>query len=430
MSKKAGAKGSSPPAAPAEPAPAGPIVPAGRVPRMKGGAPGPRRERGRGWHVFWRSAGALAMTLVALIGALVYPWLTRGELWFEAEWRHSYALWALLLVPAVWWWGTFGQDRRRPRMRVGTVAPLRRAPRGWRVRLRDLPGVLRAVAVAMFVLALARPVSVLSDQSIDEQGIDIVVVMDLSGSMQAVLDADPDDLPKKMKLPKNRRLTRLDTAKLVVQDFISRRKTDRIGVIVFGKSAYILSPPTLDYQLLSKLVSGLGLSVIDGSKTAIGDALGTAVARLRRSDALSKVIIMLTDGDNNAGRVSPEYAIELANTVGCKAYTIQIGDGAEVEVLQGYDPLFGNPQYVRRRYPTNPELLNRIAEKTGGQAFIATDAKALSKSMHTILNQLEKTRFEASMAHHEDLFAWLLIPGVLLIGLDALLRALLLRRFP
>ena len=387
-------------------------------------------DQRKGWRTFWRTLGALTMTVLALAAALGHPWIARGTAWLEAEWRYPYALIALSAVPVVWWWGTFGQDGRRPRLRIGTAVPLRRAPRGWRIRLRDLPGVLRSVAVAMFVLALARPVSVLSDQSIDEQGIDIVVVMDLSGSMQAVLDADPGDLPKQMKLPKNRRLTRLDTAKIVVQDFISRRKTDRIGVIVFGKRAYILSPPTLDYQLLSKLVSGLGLSVIDGSKTAIGDALGTAVARLRRSDALSKVIIMLTDGDNNAGRVSPEYAIELANAVGCKTYTIQIGDGAEVEVLQGFDPLFGNPQYVRRRYPTNPELLQRIASKTGGEAFIATDAKALSESMHSILNQLEKTRFEASMAHHEDLFALLLIPGVVLIGLDALLRALFLRRFP
>jgi Ca-activated chloride channel family protein len=177
-------------------------------------------------------------------------------------------------------------------------------------------------------------------------------------------------------------------------------------------------------------VSGLRLNVIDGSKTAIGDALGTAVARLRHSDALSKVIIMLTDGDSNAGRVSPEYAVELANTVGCKTYTVQIGDGAEVEVLQGYDPIFGQPQYVRRRYPTNPELLKQIADQTGGKAFIATDARALRESFHAILDQLEKTRFEASIAHHEDLFALLLIPGVFLIGLDALLRALFMRRFP
>jgi Ca-activated chloride channel family protein len=378
-----------------------------------------------------RVLGLLALTLVAALGALVYPYIAKGwRVWVEAEWRHPWVLFGLVLVPIAWWWGTFGQDRRRPRLLIGTLAPLVRAPRGVRVRLRDLPAVLRAVALALLALALARPIQVLSDQTSDEKGIDIVIIMDLSGSMQAVLDADPKDLPGPLELPRNVRPTRLDVAKLVVEDFIARRKTDRIGVIVFGKSAYILSPPTLDYPLLSQLVRGLSLSVIDGSKTAIGDALGTGVARLRRSDALSKVIILFTDGDNNAGKVSPEYAIEMANTVGAKTYTIQIGDSAEVDVLQGFDPIFGQPQYVRRRYPTNPELLRKIAQQTGAEAFVATDAKALKESMHSILDQLEKTRFEASVAHHEELFRFLLIPGVVLIGLEALLRALLLRRFP
>ena len=386
----------------------------------------PRRRRG----VLWRVVGSIVMTILVISIGLSYPIALRGfRSWLHVEWQYWWALFGLVVVPAVWWWSTFGQDQRTTRLKIGTTIPLRRAPRSFRVRLRDLPGILSAVAIALFVVALARPVEVLSDRTSDEKGIDIVVVMDLSGSMQAVLDADPNDLPKGFRMPKDRRLTRLDTAKIVVQDFISRRDTDRIGVVVFGKSAYILSPPTLDYQLLSKLVANLQLTVIDGSKTALGDALGTAVARLRRSDALSKVIIMLTDGDNNAGKVAPDYAVELANTVGCKAYTIQIGDGAEVEVLQGRTA-FGQPIYGRRRYPTNPELLQRIADKTGGKAFIATDAKALRESMHNILDTLEQTRFEASIRHHEDLFALFLIPGVLLIGLSALLRALLLRRFP
>jgi Ca-activated chloride channel family protein len=144
---------------------------------------------------------------------------------------------------------------------------------------------------------------------------------------------------------------------------------------------------------------------------------------------LSKVIILLTDGDSNAGRIAPDYAIDLATTVGAKTYTVQIGDGAEVDVQHGVD-LFGQPMYVRRRYPTNPELLKKIAAKTGGQAFIATDAKALRRSFHSILDQLEKTRFEASVAHYEDLFALFLLPGVFLLGLEALLRSLFLRRFP
>ncbi|MBW2529343.1 MAG: VWA domain-containing protein [Deltaproteobacteria bacterium] len=387
------------------------------------------RQRSRRANQAIRVALAVAATFLVAGLASLYPWLQRTDQWLTATWRHPWMALGLLVVPVIWWWGTLGQDRRRPRLRIGTVRPLRTGPQGLRTRLRDLPGVLRSVAVALLVLAMMRPVAVLSEQSSDEQGIDIVVVLDLSGSMRAVLDADPKDLPWRFDKPSGRRLTRLDTAKLVVQDFISRRRTDRIGVIVFGKAAYILSPPTLDYQLLSQMVSKMSLQVIDGSATAIGDALGTAVARLRRSDALSKTIILLTDGDNNAGSVSPEYAVELAGSVGAKCYTIQIGSGDEVEVQDGFD-LYGNPRYVRHRFPTNPELLQRIAEQTGGQAYVATDAKALAMSMHSVLDQLEKTRFEASVASYEDLFPLLLFPGVLLVGLDALLRAWLLRRFP
>jgi Ca-activated chloride channel family protein len=247
--------------------------------------------------------------------------------------------------------------------------------------------------------------------------------------MRAVLDADPKDLPGRPQLQRGRRLTRLDTAKIVIKDFIDRRRTDRIGVVVFGKEAFILSPPTLDYQLLTQLVSKMGLDVIDGSATAIGDAVGTAAARLRRSDAKSKVIILLTDGDSNAGTIAPESAIRLATQVGAKVYTIQIGNDDEVDVEEGVD-LLGQPVYRRARFPVNPALLQKIAKDTGGEAFIATDGKALADSMHSVLDHLERTRFEARIASFEDLFSFLLVPGVLLVAIDALLRAWLLRRFP
>jgi Ca-activated chloride channel family protein len=246
--------------------------------------------------------------------------------------------------------------------------------------------------------------------------------------MRAVLDTDVRD-PGKRPQPHQKRLTRIDTAKLVVKDFIERRKTDRIGVIVFGKSAYVLSPPTLDYHLLTQLVSKIQLGVIDGNATAIGDAVGAAAARLKRSDAKSKVIILLTDGDSNAGLVSPDYATHLASTVGAKVYTIQIGNEDEVDVEDGTD-LFGQPVYSRQRFPVNPALLQKMARDTGGKAFVATDSKALSDSMHAVLDHLERTRFESSVAQYEDLFAFLLVPGVALVALDALLRAFLLRRFP
>ncbi len=374
-----------------------------------------------------RALGLAGMTLLVALAALTYPWAMRGMAWFNVGWHTWWVLPLLLVVPGVWWWGTFGQDRRRPRLRLGTTLPLRSAPRGWRIRLRDLPGVLRAVAVGLFIAALAGPVAVLSDDTAKESGIDIVITIDLSGSMQAVLDAAPKNLPRGAKASK-RRPTRLDTAKLVVQDFIQRRQTDRIGVVVFAREPYILSPPTLDYQLVSKLVSRLNLETIKGTSTAMGDAIGTSVARMRRSDARSKVVILLTDGDNNHGEISPDYAIELANAVGCKIYTIQIGDGDFADVLKRVSR--GVPQYVKRKFPVNPELLKKIAARTGGEAFIATDARALRDSMHAILDQLDKTQFEGNVGHQEDLFPLFLFPGVLLLGIDALLRSLLLRRFP
>src|SRR5690606_13459514 len=199
-------------------------------------------------------------------------------------------------------------------LRLGTVAPLVVAPKGLRVWLRDLPGVLRAVALALLVVALARPLNSIVPVETSDEGIDIVLVLDLSGSMQAVVDDLPPDLarlaPRKSAQAAP---TRLDAAKAVMRDFVSRRRTDRIGVVAFGTAAYVVSPPTLDYHLLDTLISRMELEMIESSGTAIGDALGVAVARLRRSEAESKAIILLTDGDSNAGNLDPSYAAHLAN---------------------------------------------------------------------------------------------------------------------
>lgn len=376
-----------------------------------------------------RVAIAVILTIVALALGAAYPLAMRGAAWLDAVWQHPWALLGLVVVPLVWWWGSFGQDRRKPRLRIGTIAPLLAGPRGVRSYLRDAPGVLRAVALIFLLAAVARPVNVLHDESGDEKGIDIALVLDLSGSMRAILDADPRDIPGMARPAKNQRMTRLDTAKAVITDFISRRKTDRIGVVVFGKAAYVLSPPTLDYYLLTQLVSKMSFDVIDGDGTAIGDAIGTAVARLRRSDARSKAIILLTDGDVKGGSISPEYATHLAQETGAKIYTVQIGSADLVDIEDGLD-FFGQPHYRKVSFPVNPELLKRMSGATGGESFIATDGKALVSSMHSILDRLEKTRFEASRSSFEELFQLLLMPGVLLVGLDALLRAWLLRRFP
>lgn len=359
--------------------------------------------------------------------ALVYPLAMRGEAWLGARWLAPWWLGALVLVPFVVWIMTLGADARVPRMSLPTIAPLLLGPRGWRAKLRDFPGVIRGAALVLGIMALARPQDVLRGESADESGIDIVIVLDLSGSMRAIMDT-PVPLANKPSTPGNR-LTRLETAKEVILDFVSRRKTDRIGVVVFGRAAYVLSPPTLDYGLLTSLVQKMNLEIIDGNGTAIGDAVGVGVARLRRSSARSKTIILLTDGDSNAGSIAPEYAAHLAQTQGVKVYTVQIGNGDEVEVQDGFD-LFGQPRFSRAHFPVNPELLKSIAGQTGGESFVANDKQALEKSMHAILDSLEKTRFEAQSATMEDLFPFLLAPGVFLVALEALVRLLVVRRFP
>src|SRR5690606_31311971 len=134
-------------------------------------------------------------------------------------------------------------------------------------------------------------------------------------------------------------------------------------------------------------------------------------------------------GDSNAGQIAPEYAAHLANVVGAKLYTVQIGTGDLAEVQDGFD-LFGQPRWVSVPFPVNPKLLEELAEKTGGDTYVATDAKALQHALHDVLDKLEKTKFEASIASYEDLYLFFLLPGVLLLACDALLRSLVLRRFP
>ncbi|MFZ5892238.1 MAG: VWA domain-containing protein [Myxococcota bacterium] len=377
-----------------------------------------------------RAATIFGYTLLVVALGFAYPLLSRGTELLSANYQSPWMLLGLVVLPFVFWRGIWGEDRRMPRLKLGTLSPLAVGPAGVRVWLRDLPGVMRSVALGLFVLSLARPVDTLHPQAADEEGIDIIISLDMSGSMKAVLDNVPEDLRRYIPpQPRAIRPTRLDAAKAVVRDFISRRKSDRIGMVVFGSSAYVLSPPTLDYQLLDALVSKMDLNLIDASGTAIGDGVGVGVARLRKSTAKSKALILLTDGDNNRGKLSPEYAAHLANSVGVKLFTVQIGQGDAAEVQDGVD-LFGQPRYVPQSFPVNPELLKKLASDTGGAMYVATDAKTLQASFHDVLNKLEKTKLEASVATFEDLFGYYLLPGVLLLTVELLLRALVLRRFP
>lgn len=280
------------------------------------------------------------LLLLVLIGAplatyLAYSLAQAGQVSFKRPW-------ALLLVggAALAYWVLVG----RRGSRVATLAYsggglLARLRQGLVARVASLPAVLRVLVVALLALALARPQTRDRGGRVEVEGIDIALVLDMSNSMEAT-----DLMPN-----------RLEAAKRVVDEFISRRKSDRIGVVVFGKEAFTFCPLTLDYSVLRGMLSELQLGHIDGTATAIGNALGVALARLRKSDAKTRVAILLTDGDSNAGNVSPAQAARYAAAMGVKVFTILMGP-KEGDVMAGRDWL-GRPIQIARQYPVNPKLL-------------------------------------------------------------------------
>ncbi len=361
----------------------------------------------------WRALSVTLAAALAIAVGLAWALIALGPELSAVRWDRPWWLLGLLLVPVVLYVGTLAEDARVPRLRVGTISAAKRAGGGLRARLRDAPGILRAAAVALIVLALARPQSIAAAETDERRGIDVMVVLDMSLSMRAA-DLKP---------------TRLAAAKVVIQEFLERRNDDRLGAVVFGRDAFLLSAPTFDHPRLGQLVGKMQLGAIDGGGTAIGDGLATALARLRHSKATSRVIVLLTDGDNNAGSMSPEYATELARQLGVKIYSVQMGNGDAVDVEVEKDQ-YGRPVYERVRFPVKPEVLKKIAADTGGEFWISTDADQLRSSMHQILDRLEKTRFEAAAGDVVERFPLLLAPGVALVLIEALLRAIVLRRFP
>ena len=273
---------------------------------------------------------------------------------------------------------------------------------------------IRIFAIICLIFALARPQVPFSEKEIDTQGIDLILAIDVSGSMAAE-DFKP---------------TRLDVAKKTLQDFIQKRQTDRIGLVIFGGEAFTQSPLTLDYQVLQKSIQEIKLNMA-GDGTAIGTAIATALNRFKYSKTNSKVLILATDGENNRGEVDPKTGAKLAKEMGVKIYTIGIGKegGAPIPVL---DPEKG------KFYPRNPDgsyvltkldepLLKEISALTQGQYFRATDSEAL-KNIFKQINSLEKSNIKTYL--YQDykeyfmLFLWIAL--ALLLG-EWVLRFLIIK---
>ena len=316
---------------------------------------------------------------------------------------------ALALLPItvalVLWAGLVRGPGRRGVFSYSRAAELGAQPRGLVARLADLPLVLRLAAVVLIGIALARPQTTRVADDLELEGIDIVIALDLSGSM-----SETDLVP-----------TRLDAAKMVIDDFVRHRPSDRIGLVVFGREAYTHVPLTLDHGTFLRMLGELRLGIVDGHGTAIGNGIGVALNRLRHSDARSKVIIVLTDGENNAGNISPEQAAQYAQTLKVKIYTILAGDN---------DPEAANRPGMPPRNPVNPKLLEQIASMTGGTPYLATDTLALKERFQKILEDLEKSRLHDRGVLYGELYRRFLAVGFLLLGLETALRLGRLRRLP
>jgi Ca-activated chloride channel family protein len=247
------------------------------------------------------------------------------------------------------------------------------------------------------------------------EGIDIVVALDLSTSMEAG-DFRPQN--------------RLHVAKEVLAEFISNRTNDRIGLVVFAGAAYTQSPLTLDYGVLKEVLKQIRTRVLEDG-TAIGDALATSLNRLRDSDAKSRVVVLITDGDNNAGKISPLDSAHMAEALRIPIYTILVGKGGKVPFPQGQD-LFGNTVWRETEIPINPELLQDIADRTGGEYYRATDPEGLKQGLQKVLDSLERSKLMeggASATYREEFHPYLLA-AFGLAALELLLRATFLRVFP
>jgi len=346
-----------------------------------------------------------------LISSFIYlpRWLSKGSgLSFENPWF----LLGLIAVPFVIASGIL-EKRTSGKLLFPLARVLKKTGPGFKTHLLPFSTGLKACAIVFLVIAMARPLDSTVRTETETQGIDIIMTLDLSGSMEA-RDLEP---------------TRLEASKAVVLDFIKRRKNDRIGSVIFAENAYTLCPLTLDYSILSNMISELALGVIGGEATAIGNAVARSINRLRKSDAKSKVIILLTDGTSNAGNITPEQAASFAKTLGIKIYTVLMGQQDISKVAKGMD-FFNQAIFGQQMTPINRELLVKMSESTGGAFFEASDRKGLESSFHSILDTLEKSKIADLDIKPAEVFGDYLWPAIVLIFLDLFLLLIILRRTP
>jgi Ca-activated chloride channel family protein len=323
------------------------------------------------------------------------------------EFANPKLLWLLLLVPLAILWYVLRHKKQEASVRFSDLSGLAKLPKSWKPYLRHLLFALKLAALALLIVALARPQSSSTNSTSNIEGIDIVMAMDVSGSMLA-RDLKPD---------------RLTAAKRVASDFVNDRSGDRMGLVIFSGESFTQVPLTTDHGVMLNMLAEMKNGLIDDG-TAIGDGLATAISRLKDSEAISKVVILLTDGMNNAGSVDPYTAAEMDKLFGIRVYTIGVGSyGTAPYPVQ---TPFGT-QIQQMRVEIDEKLLTTIANSTGGRYYRATSNQKLDE-IYTEIDKLERSKIEVTEFRrlHEEFYplvAWALA----LLLLEFLLRKTIFR---
>lgn len=346
------------------------------------------------------------------------------------EFAHPWVLTGLLALPflAAWLFAPSLKKKRTGTFRFSGVSILAEGKRGWRRYLAPLPDLLGLVALALVIVALARPQSVEPAQ-VEIEGIEIYLALDMSGSMRAI-DLSQGEL-RQLQSRGKEPLNRFEYAVETLKDFVMSREFDRIGMVVFAKNAFLQFPLTLDRRTIVSMLDRLELGDVDEGGTAIGNAIGRAVAGLKESDAKTKIAILITDGDRRGGNISPRQATDIAKELGIRIYPILVGKEGTTLIPAGRDPFSGRSVYRETEFPVNPELLEEIARETGGKYYRATDAEGLRGDLQDILDEFERSRIkDTTSVDPDELFRPFVIWALLLLAAAFTLRHTILKKFP
>lgn len=314
----------------------------------------------------------------------------------------------LLVVPLLIYWYAVKNNKTQGAVTISDISA--KGLGSWKTGLRHLLFVIRLMAIVLIIAAMARPQTMYEEQHVDGEGVDIVLCIDVSGSMTAQ-DLTPN---------------RLEAAKNVAIDFVNKRKTDRIAVVIFSGESFTQCPLTTDYSVVKSAIENIRNGLLEDG-TAIGSGLGTSVDRLRESKSKSKVVILLTDGENNGGLIDPETAKEIAKAFKVKVYTIGVG-------TDGYAPTPVNtPMGVvmqQSKVSIDEKLLKEIASETGGKYFRAKDNAGLT-GIYDEINKLEKSKVEVTArTRYTEKFYPFIFAALGLLLLEIVLRFTVFRKFP